>query len=92
MPPKRRRIHLREDLTTANLLQNIVLRASSASATNSAETPESVLSGEAASSALVETFEEELKRLLEQRVRQDRDYPEVKHRMPNTKRYLDGEK
>lgn len=88
MPAKRRRVHLREDLTTASLLQTIVHRASSAGTAASAE---SVLSGESASPVLVETFEQELKRLLEQRVRQDRDYPEVKHRMPNTKRYLDGD-
>ena len=88
MPAKRRRVHLREDLTTSNLLQTLVHRASSSTSAASAE---SVLSGESASPVLVETFEQELKRLLEQRVRQDRDYPEVKQRMPNTKRYLDGD-
>ena len=92
MPAKRRRVHLREDLTSANLLQTLVLRASTTSSTTSAETAESVLTGEMASPALVTTFEDELKRLIEQRIQQDRDYPEVKHRMPNTKRYLDGEK
>lgn len=97
MPPKRRRVHMREDLTSSNLLQTLVLRAASPSpsnnqVSNATATPESVLSGEAASPALVDTFEQELKRLLEQRLRQDRDYPEVKHRMPNTKRYLDGDK
>ncbi len=92
MPAKRRRVHMREDLTSSSLLQNLVLRASSAISANNqtTTTPESVLSGEMASPALVETFEQELKRLLEQRVRQDRDYPEVQNRMPNTKRYLDG--
>jgi hypothetical protein len=90
MPAKRRRIHMREDLTSSNLMQTLVLRASSASSSNA--TPESVLTGETASPALVNTFEEELKRLLEQRIRQDRDYPEVQNRMPNTKRYLDGDK
>ncbi len=98
MPAKRRRVHMREDLTSSNLLQTLVLRASSASSSNNpmsnvtTTTPESVLTGEAASSTLVDTFEQELKRLLEQRVRQDRDYPEVQNRMPNTKRYLDGDK
>ncbi len=98
MPAKRRRVHMREDLTSSNLLQTLVLRASSASSSNNqisnglAPTPESVLTGEAASPALVNTFEQELKRLLEQRLRQDRDYPEVQNRMPNTKRYLDGDK
>lgn len=94
MPPKRRRVHMREDLTSSNLLQTLVLRASSASSSNDTAsiTPESVLTGEAPSPALVSTFEQELKRLLEQRIRQDRDYPEVKNRMPNTKRYLDGDK
>lgn len=98
MPAKRRRVHMREDLTSSNLLQTLVLRASSASSTsnqNSSEigpTPESVLTGEAASPALVDTFEQELKRLLEQRLRQDHDYPEVQNRMPNTKRYLNGDK
>ncbi|CAF3960680.1 unnamed protein product, partial [Rotaria magnacalcarata] len=86
------------DLTSSNLLQTLVLRASSTSSSNNqftnvtTPTPESVLAGEAASSTLVNTFEQELKRLLEQRIRQDRDYPEVKNRMPNTKRYLDGDK
>ncbi|CAF1403986.1 unnamed protein product [Rotaria magnacalcarata] len=98
MPPKRRRVYMREDLTSSNLLQTLVLRASSTSSSNNqftnvtTPTPESVLAGEAASSTLVNTFEQELKRLLEQRIRQDRDYPEVKNRMPNTKRYLDGDK
>jgi hypothetical protein len=93
MPAKRRRVHLREDLTSSNLLQTLVLRASSTNTTSaSAETPESVLAGESASPTLINTFEQELKRLLEQRIRQDRDYPEVQHRMPNTKRYLDGDK
>jgi hypothetical protein len=98
MPAKRRRVHMREDLTSSNLLQTLVLRASSASSPNNpmsnvpTATPESVLTGEAASPALVDTFEQELKRLLEQRIRQDRDYPEVQNRMPNTKRYLDGDK
>ncbi len=94
MPAKRRRVHMREDLTSSNLLQTLVLRASSTSSTNNqtTTTPESVLTGETASPALVDTFEQELKRLLEQRLRQDRDYPEVQNRMPNTKRYLDGDK
>ncbi len=98
MPAKRRRVHMREDLTSSNLLQTLVLRASSASSANNqlsngtAPTPESVLTDEAASPALVNTFEQELKRLLEQRLRQDRDYPEVQNRMPNTKRYLDSDK
>ncbi len=94
MPAKRRRIHMREDLTSSNLLQTLVLRAASSSSTNNqtSNAPESVLTGETASPALVDTFEQELKRLLEQRLRQDRDYPEVQNRMPNTKRYLDGDK
>ncbi len=98
MPAKRRRVHMREDLTSSNLLQTLVLRAASSSSLNNdtsnitTPTPESVLTGEAASPTLVDTFEQELKRLLEQRLRQDRDYPEVQHRMPNTKRYLDGDK
>ncbi|CAF2492678.1 unnamed protein product [Rotaria sp. Silwood2] len=98
MPSKRRRVHMREDLTSSNLLQTLVLRASSASSSNNQMsngtpiTPESVLTGEAPSPTLVNTFEQELKRLLEQRIRQDRDYPEVQNRMPNTKRYLDGDK
>lgn len=98
MPAKRRRVHMREDLTSSNLLQTLVLRASSASSINNSisnetgPTPESVLTGETASPALVDTFEQELKRLLEQRLRQDRDYPEVQSRMPNTKRYLNGDK
>jgi len=98
MPAKRRRIHMREDLTSSNLLQTLVLRASSTSVVNTqisngtTMTPESVLTGETSSSALVDTFEQELKRLLEQRIRQDRDYAEVQNRMPNTKRYLDGDK
>ena len=93
MPAKRRRVHLREDLTTSNLLQRIVLQASSANTGSvNSDRVESVLTGEAVSPALVNTFEQELKRLLEQRIRQDRDYPEVQHRMPNTKRYLDGDK
>ena len=93
MPAKRRRVHLREDLTSTNLLQTLVLRATSASSTNNhTESAESVLTGQPAPTALVETFEEELKRLIEQRIQHDRDYPEVKHRMPNTKRYLDEKK
>ncbi|UJR37992.1 hypothetical protein I4U23_030674 [Adineta vaga] len=98
MPAKRRRVHMREDLTSSNLLQTLVLRASSASSSTNqisnptALTAENVLTGEAASPTLVDTFEQELKRLLEQRLRQDRDYPEVQNRMPNTKRYLDGDK
>ncbi|CAF1162054.1 unnamed protein product [Rotaria sordida] len=98
MPSKRRRVHMREDLTSSNLLQTLVLRASSASSSNhqisngTIITPENVLTGEAPSPTLVNTFEQELKRLLEQRIRQDRDYPEVQNRMPNTKRYLDGDK
>lgn len=95
MPAKRRRVHMREDLTSSNLLQTLVLRAASTSSTNNdptTSTPESVLAGETASPALVDTFEQELKRLLEQRLRQDRDYPDVQKRMPNTKRYLDGDK
>ena len=96
MPVKRRRIHMREDLTSSNLMQTLVLRASSASSSDTpmshSTAPESVLSGEAASPVLIDTFEQELKRLLEQRLRQDRDYPEVQHRMPNTKRYLDSDK
>lgn len=94
MPSKRRRVHMREDLISWNLLQTLVSRASFASSSNSASsvTPESVLTGEAASPALVNTFEQELKRLLEQRIRQDRDYPGAEHRMPNTKRCLDGDK
>jgi len=94
MPAKRRRVHMREDLTSSNLLQTLVLRAASSSSTNNqtSNAPESVLTGETASPALVDTFEQELKRLLEQRLRQDRDYPEVQNRMPNTKRYLDGDK
>ena len=98
MPAKRRRVHMREDLTSSNLLQTLVLRASSVNSSSNqisnatTSTPESVLTGEAASPTLVSTFEQELKRLLEQRLRQDRDYPEVKNRMPNTKRYLDGDK
>ncbi|CAF0890660.1 unnamed protein product [Adineta ricciae] len=98
MPAKRRRVHMREDLTSSNLLQTLVLRASSVNSSSNqisnatTSTPESVLTGEAASPALVSTFEQELKRLLEQRLRQDRDYPEVQNRMPNTKRYLDGDK
>lgn len=100
MPPKRRRVYMREDLTSSNLLQTLVLRASSVSSStdqttnenNVTQIPESVLSGEAPSPTLVNTFEQELKRLLEQRLRQDRDYPEVQNRMPNTKRYLDDNK
>ncbi|CAF0752785.1 unnamed protein product [Adineta steineri] len=99
MPAKRRRVHMREDLTSTHLLQTLVLRASSSSSSTNNQTsnattntPESVLTGEPASPALVNTFEQELKRLLEQRIRQDRDYPEVQNRMPNTKRYLDGDK
>jgi hypothetical protein len=94
MPAKRRRVHMREDLTSSNLLQTLVLRTASINSTNATTitTPESVLTGEAASPTLVDTFEQELKRLLEQRLRQDRDYPEVQNRMPNTKRYLDGDK
>lgn len=94
MPAKRRRIHLREDLTSSNLLQTLVLRASATSspANSTSDTAEQVLTGDVVSPALVNTFEEELKRLLEQRIRQDRDYPDVQHRMPNTKRYLDGDK
>lgn len=93
MPAKRRRVHLREDLTSTNLLQSLVLRASSSSSsTNVGESAESLLNGQSASTALVESFEEELKRLIEQRIEHDRDYPEVKNRMPNTKRYLDEKK
>lgn len=98
MPPKRRRVHMREDLTSSNLLHTLVLRASSSSSAQqqpasnaSASSVESALTGEAASPALVDSFEQELKRLLEQRLRQDRDYPQVQSRMPNTKRYLDGD-
>lgn len=95
MPSKRRRVHLREDLTSSNLLQTLVLRATPTNNNNSAnahETPAMVLAGQEASSTLINSFEDELKRLLQQRIRQDRDYQEVQHRMPNTKRYLSGEK
>lgn len=92
MPAKRRRVHMREDLTSSNLLQTLVLRAASDNQISNAPTPESVLTGEAASTTLVDTFEQELKRLIQERLRQDRDYPEVQSRMPNTKRYLDGDK
>ena len=103
MPPKRRRVHMREDLTSSNLLHTLALRASASSSsnnqtlnananTNRATVPENILTGEGPSPSLVNTFEQELKRLLEQRIRHDRDYPEVKNRMPNTKRYLGDNK
>ncbi|CAF4346272.1 unnamed protein product [Didymodactylos carnosus] len=89
IPAKRRRVHNREDLTSTNLLNNILIRAAQSSNTQSQLPDSDSLRHMASSPEVLQTFEQELKRLLELRLKNDRDYEKIHTRMPNTKRYLE---
>ncbi|CAF0981590.1 unnamed protein product [Didymodactylos carnosus] len=89
IPTKRRRVYIREDLTSTNLLNNILIRASHSSNTHSQLPDSDSIRHMASSPELLQTFDQELKRLLELRLKNDRDYEKVHLHMPNTKRYLE---